>query len=123
MMCSGRAASLGGKRDHSGPATRTVHHSSNLLEAFQAGSYWHSKVVREILMEKMRNSVDFVFILENSREFPDDLFVQFFLHEDSFPEWKLCCEISNSACLPWDSATPVSVTVSCYSPDTKQIWS
>jgi hypothetical protein len=78
-----------------------IHHSPNLLEAFQAGSYWHSKVVREILMEKMRNSLDIVLILENSREFPDDLFVQFFLHEHSFPEWKLCYEVSDSACLPW----------------------
>jgi hypothetical protein len=69
-----------------------VHHSPNLLEAFQAGRYWHSEVVREILMEKMGNSADIVVILENSREFPDDLFVQFFLHDRSFPEWKLPCE-------------------------------
>ena len=40
----------------------------------------------------MRNSLDIVVILENSREFPDDLFVQFFFHERSFPEWKLSCE-------------------------------
>jgi hypothetical protein len=62
------------------------------LEAFQAGSYRQSKVVHEILMEKIRNSPDIVFILENSREFPDHLFVQFCLHERSFTEWKLSCK-------------------------------
>jgi hypothetical protein len=49
-------------------------------------------MVREVSMEKMRNSVDVVLILENSREFPNDPLVQFFLHDRSFPEWKLLCE-------------------------------
>jgi hypothetical protein len=35
-----------------------VHHSPNLLEAFEAGRHRHSKMMREILMEKMRNSLD-----------------------------------------------------------------
>jgi hypothetical protein len=62
----------------------TVHHSPNLLETFQTASYWHSEMVREVPMEKMRNSVDIVLILENSREFSNDPLVQFFLHDGSF---------------------------------------
>src|SRR4029078_4177571 len=50
-----------------------VHHSPNLLEALQAWSHRDSKVVHEILVEEVRNSLDVVFILEDSREFPDDL--------------------------------------------------
>jgi len=54
------------------------------LEALQAWSHRDSKVVHEILVEEVRNSLDVVFILEDSREFPDDLFIQFFLHKRSF---------------------------------------
>jgi hypothetical protein len=66
-----------------------VHHSPDLLEAFQPSSYRHSEVVGEVLMEKMRDSVNVVFILENSRELPDDLLIQLFLHKHSFPEIEL----------------------------------
>jgi len=61
-----------------------VHHYSNLPETFVASRERPAEVMYELLVKQMRDTVNVVLVLEDSRELPNDLLVIFFLHFDLF---------------------------------------
>jgi hypothetical protein len=52
----------------------SVHHDPDLSEPLKASRHRHAEVVDELLIEEMADAIHVVLILEDSREFSDDLF-------------------------------------------------
>jgi hypothetical protein len=65
---------------HDDVGESSVHHSPNLLEPFKAGRQGTARVVREMCIRKVTDSIHGMFVLEYSREFPYDALILFLLH-------------------------------------------
>jgi hypothetical protein len=58
----------------------SVHHSPNLLEPLKAGRQGTPEVVRKMGVKQVTDSIHVMLVLEDSREFPYDACILFFLH-------------------------------------------
>src|SRR5262245_57298631 len=59
----------------------SVHHDPDLPETLEPTGERRAEMVNEGLsVEKVAHTVDVMFVFEDPREFPNDLFVLFFLH-------------------------------------------